>query len=219
MDIALAKTKTNGGDEPDENGFTTIVTNGSPADPNGDAIKKNYELEFTDDNAFTFDGGGLIICFKSAGTYASDNTCTQVLMYGSSSDVSGYFVERFYSESDGNYPWGTTSTSHIGNFRLVTGTSNSGNEDQVTIPASDTNSHDFANAGAQVQFTTGNTNDLVIKIQKTDTIPSIVVPLPSSVENVSSRYWTVTVLFGTVDGTYDITLALPTQRTADRFMS
>ena len=44
-------------------------------------------------------------------------------MYGASSDASGYFVTRFYADSDGVSSWTSTHSSYIGGFILETSAS------------------------------------------------------------------------------------------------
>src|SRR5882724_10379950 len=78
LDIAMAHTVSNGSQQPDASGFTTIITAGSPTGL-GDTVKGNYDLVFTVQSAFSFSGGGLVIRFKAAGAYASVGTCIQVL--------------------------------------------------------------------------------------------------------------------------------------------
>ena len=72
------------------------------------------------DSAFSFAGGGLLIRISrdSSSGYYSDTDCTQVLMHGSSGDSSGYFVQRFYRDSDGGYPWDGSGSSTIGGFEI-----------------------------------------------------------------------------------------------------
>ncbi|MCB9760039.1 MAG: hypothetical protein H6739_09420 [Alphaproteobacteria bacterium] len=118
-DIALATTTSNGSSEQDGAGFTTVVHAGTPADPDGDSTQGNYELAFTADTAFSFGGGGLIIRFQAQGSFVNDSTCTQVLVWGSAGDSSGYFVRRFYNDTDGVYPWDGSGTTSIGNVLIT----------------------------------------------------------------------------------------------------
>ena len=97
MDIALAATTSNGGTEQDSNGFTQVVNTGTPSDPNGNTTIGDFELEYTATAAFSFSGGGLIIRFRKAGSFANDTTCDQVLVHYDATDSSGYFVTRFYN--------------------------------------------------------------------------------------------------------------------------
>jgi hypothetical protein len=121
MDVAMATTTANGSMQQNATGFTTVATNAFPSARNGDSIIGNYELTYTADTAFVFAGGGLIIRLKPRGTMASDTNCTQVLMHADSTDASGLFVGRFYTDPDGVYPWTGTDTVHIGVVRIVTG--------------------------------------------------------------------------------------------------
>ena len=123
MDIAVAATSSNGGIEPDANGFTTIATGVTASTPRGNTVQGDYELGFLLDADFSFAGGGLIIRFQASANsaFANDNSCTQVLMYANSSDSSGYFVRRFYLDPDGLYPWSGSDTSVIGGFEITYG--------------------------------------------------------------------------------------------------
>lgn len=121
LEIAMAATVSNGSAEP-AGAFTTVVTNTQvPANPRGDAIIGNYELQFTAESAFSFPGGGLVIRFTNpAGVFASDSSCDQVLVSHSVGDTSGYFVGRFYRDADGAYTWDETGTDSIGGFQVIT---------------------------------------------------------------------------------------------------
>ncbi|MDP2309564.1 MAG: putative metal-binding motif-containing protein [Pseudomonadota bacterium] len=112
LDIALAAAVSNGSLEQEASGFTDVVTGGVPSDPDGNDIEGDFELVFTVEAPFSFAGGGLLIRFHSAGSYAEDTTCTQVLMYASGYDGSSLFVERFYNDEDGVYPWGSGGYNH-----------------------------------------------------------------------------------------------------------
>jgi PKD domain len=119
LDIAMAHTVSNGSQQQDASGFTTIITAGSPTGM-GDTVLGNYDLVFTAQSPFAFPGGGLIIRFKAAGAYASVGTCNQVLGYSSAGDSSGLFVARFYSDADGVFPFPNNDTSSIGIVRITT---------------------------------------------------------------------------------------------------
>jgi len=101
--------------------FTTIVTNTqTPQNPRGDTIAGNFELRFTVEQSFSFSGGGLIIRFSNpSAAYALDNSCAQVLVKATSADASGYFVARFYQDSNGVSPWDTGDTDDIGGFQIT----------------------------------------------------------------------------------------------------
>jgi hypothetical protein len=122
LQIDMAPTIVNGGAAP-AGGFTTVVSNTqTPANPRGDTVHGNFELQFTALAPFSFAGGGLIIRFSnpSAG-YLADTTCTEVMTNSSgATDTSGLFVERFFSDADGLPPYGAnTSTNNAGAFRLT----------------------------------------------------------------------------------------------------
>lgn len=121
LDIAMAGTTVNGGTV-QAGSFTTVVTNTqTPQNPRGDTIIGNFELRFTVEQPFSFPGGGLIIRFSNPSSgYLADTTCTTgVLVNGDSSDPSGYFVERFYRDTDGVSPWDDDPTT-IGGFQITT---------------------------------------------------------------------------------------------------
>ena len=120
LDIALARTTTNGGDSAAEP-FKTVVTNTqTPANPAGDTTVGNFDLRFTAQAPFTFPGGGLIIRFSDpSAAYVMDNTCTSDLVEGASTDTSGFFVERAFRDADGTSPWDNTGLFSIGAFRLT----------------------------------------------------------------------------------------------------
>lgn len=122
LEIALAATTVNGGSIPAAP-FTTVVPNTqTPANPKGDSTVGNYELKFTLQAPFSFPGGGMIIRFSNpSAAYAVDEDCDDgQLISGTGSDSSGFFVERFYSDSDGAYPWSNSDTGDIAAFRLST---------------------------------------------------------------------------------------------------
>jgi hypothetical protein len=121
LDIELAPTTVNGGTV-EAGPFTTVVTNTqTPQNPRGDATLGNFELRFTVEQPFNFSGGGLIIRFSNpSATYALDGSCSQVLVNAESSDASGYFVDRFYTDADGVSPWSNLNTEYIGGFQITT---------------------------------------------------------------------------------------------------
>jgi large repetitive protein len=122
ISIGMAAATSNGGTTQSSAGFTTVVTNSTASSPRGNTTKGDYELAFTVDQPFSFAGGGLIIRISrdSSSSYYSDTNCTQVLMNTSSSDSSGYFVQRFYNDTDGVAPF-SGSTSTIGGFEITYG--------------------------------------------------------------------------------------------------
>ena len=119
LDIELAATTTNGGDVPQA--FTKVVNNTqTPANPRGDTTSGNFELSFTAQAPFNFAGGGLIMRFSNpSAAYATDTTCTANLVGTSSTDTSGFFVKRFFDDSDGLPPYPSQDGTDIGGFRLT----------------------------------------------------------------------------------------------------
>src|SRR5215204_2760493 len=93
LDIALARTVSNG-TVVDAEPFQTVVTNEqTPLNPRGDTTVGNFELRFTAQAPFSFPGGGLIIRFSDPSpSYAADNTINHVLVSGNTGDTSGFFV-------------------------------------------------------------------------------------------------------------------------------
>ena len=89
---------------------------------------------------------------------------------------------------------------------IISGVSSIQQPEVATIPADDTNPHNFSQAGVTVQFTTGNSGEIDLAFIRTDATPNIVGSLPSATENLASRYWTGLESIGNADGTYDITL-------------
>jgi hypothetical protein len=120
LEIALAATTQNGGIE-NAGAFTTVVSNTqTPANPRGDTVIGNFELQFASEAAFDFPGGGLIIRFSNpSADYAADGDCDQVLVRATSSDPSGFFLQRFIRDADGAFPWSGGSTSDIGGFQVT----------------------------------------------------------------------------------------------------
>ncbi len=88
---------------------------------------------------------------------------------------------------------------------IISGVSSIQQPEVATIPAGDTNPHNFSQAGVTVQFTTGNSGEIDLAFIRTDATPNIVGSLPSATENLASRYWTGKESIGNADGTYDIT--------------
>jgi hypothetical protein len=123
LDIALARTVSNGtivNDGP----FQQVVSNDqTPANPRGDTTVGNFELRFTAQAPFSFPGGGLIIRFSDPSpSYAADNVFTSDLVYANANDTSGFFVRRAIADADGVFPWPNSDTCCIGGFRVVTTT-------------------------------------------------------------------------------------------------
>ncbi len=120
LEIALAATTVNGGDVPSLP-FTTVVTNTqTPANPRGNTVVGDYEMQFRVEQPFTFPGGGLIIRFSNpSASYATDATNNFVMPFTDSSDPSGFFLKGVYRDADGTAPWVTSDPSGIGGFRVI----------------------------------------------------------------------------------------------------
>jgi len=118
-DIELAPTTVNGGSEASGT-FTKVVSNTQQAAvPNGDTILGNYELAFIVEAPFSFSGGGLIIRFTNPGVnFTGDASCDQVLHWGDPGDASGFFVQRFWGDTDGLFPYQGGDASTVGAFRV-----------------------------------------------------------------------------------------------------
>jgi hypothetical protein len=129
VDIALAAAASNGSHVPDGNGFTTVASNATPASPTGDGVLGNYDLAFTVTTPFTFAGGGLIIRVLPVGTYANDMECSAGLVHYLADDPADFFVGRFATDGDGEYPWQFEDAQHIGGFRLSIAGSDCGDGD------------------------------------------------------------------------------------------
>jgi hypothetical protein len=125
LEIALARTTTNGGTTEAEP-FRKVVSNTqTPTNPRGDAVAGNFELQFTAEQAFSFPGGGLIIRFSNpAGEFATDACDAPTVgdaTTGAPSDPSGFFVARASNDPDGISPWTPFSASFAGAaFRITT---------------------------------------------------------------------------------------------------
>jgi hypothetical protein len=121
MDVAMAATTANGNDV-NSGPFTTVATNAqTPANPRGDDVTGNYELQWTASAGFDFAGGGLLVRFSNpAGDFATDGSCdANIAGANLASDASGFFVERTYGDADGVSPWGTVDNGSIAQFRLI----------------------------------------------------------------------------------------------------
>jgi len=122
LDIAMAPTTSNGGDVPAA-GFTPIVPNTQTPASRGDTVEGDYELEFKAVAPFSFPGGGLIIRFSNPGSQLATDPDGFGSFHngGDSADTSGFFVERFFRDPDGVYPWtDSITTSDIAAFRIQT---------------------------------------------------------------------------------------------------
>lgn len=120
LDIELAPTTVNGGDIP-TGPFTKVVSNTQPpANPRGNTVKADFEMQFRAEAPFSFAGGGLIIRFSNpSATYSTDTTCSFIEPFTDSSDPSGFFVHRAYRDADGLPPWNVSDVSGIGGFQLT----------------------------------------------------------------------------------------------------
>jgi hypothetical protein len=123
LDIALARTVSNGTIVEGES-FKQVVSNSqTPQNPRGDTTVGNFELRFSAEAPFSFPGGGLIIRFSDPSTsYAADNTCNGNLVNTESTDTSGFFVRRAFHDPDGVFPWSNLDPTDIGAFQVVTTT-------------------------------------------------------------------------------------------------
>ena len=121
LEIALARTTTNGGNVQAQP-FQTVVTNTqTPSNPRGDTTVGNFELQFRAESSFSFPGGGMIIRFSDpSSAYAADAICNQIAVAAGASDSSGLFVERFYSDADGLSPWPSGNPASVGAFQIRT---------------------------------------------------------------------------------------------------
>jgi hypothetical protein len=127
LEIAMAPTLANGGGfgVVPTIPFTRVVGNTQiPAEPRGNAIPGDYELEFTAEAAFSFLGGGLIVRFSSpSAAYAADATCTGTgsVVGGAGSDAGGLFLVKYLADPDGACPCppGSVSATGIAQFRLT----------------------------------------------------------------------------------------------------
>ena len=78
-----------------------------------------------------------------------------------------------------------------------------------TFLAGETTKHTFQNTGAAVQFTVANSGQVTLEAVRIDGDPGVVGSLPTGVVNYSKeRYWRITELSGTADGTYSLSLDL-----------
>ena len=120
LDIALVSAVSNGSDVQGQ-AFKTVVSNTqTPANPRGDTVIGDYELQWKAQAPFSFPGGGLIIRFGNPSpSYATDTTATGNLVGAISTDPSGLFAERAFSDPDGVAPWTNNDNMDIGAFRLT----------------------------------------------------------------------------------------------------
>jgi hypothetical protein len=120
LDVALAAATTNGSDVPGQP-FATLATNTqTPANPRGNTVIGDFELQFVAQAPFSFSGGGLIIRFSNPSTaYLADVMCSGAVVGAIAADTSGFFVERAYTDPDGTSPWSFSDGGNIGAFRVI----------------------------------------------------------------------------------------------------
>jgi Ca2+-binding RTX toxin-like protein len=120
LEIALARTTTNGGNGQGESFHTVVPNTQTPQNSLGDTIVGNFELQFAAEAPFSFPGGGLIIRFANpSASYIADTTCSSVLVNADATDSSGMFVGRAFQDADGGYPWDFFDPYDIGGFRVT----------------------------------------------------------------------------------------------------
>jgi len=178
----------------------------------GDGTYNNRDYEFTDSDMYLSNSGDEIII-----EYNSAEICR--LNYGTDDDLNGTSNElnNIANHTNGetlpaNYVASTTmlSGSDYGSPNLAGNTlgTNSANSERLAIPSGTTGTYDFTNAGTIVEFTSPNSSDVNLNLQRLDSQPSIHGSLPGSVINLSHQYWRATVVTGSVDGVYNITFDL-----------
>lgn len=120
LDIELARASSNGSIDP-EGPFTKVVSNAqTPLNPRGDDIVGDFEMQFTVQSTFNFNGGGLIVRFSNpSAAYQLYMQCDQVLVKADQSDASGFFVQRFYGDTDGLPPYDEQDGGAIGAIRII----------------------------------------------------------------------------------------------------
>jgi hypothetical protein len=119
LDIALAPAP-NGSDTPSQAFKTVIANTQTPLNGRGNTVIGDYEMQWKAQAPFSFPGGGLIIRFGNpSAAYVSGGTGTPNLVAGTSTDPSGLFVKRGYTDSDGTAPWSSQDGGAVGAFRLT----------------------------------------------------------------------------------------------------
>jgi len=120
LDIELAIASSNGSTDP-QGPFTKVVSNTqTPLNPRGDDIVGNFEMQFTVESPFNFNGGGLIVRFSNpSAAYQLNTGCDSVLVNAVQSDASGLFVLRFYNDTDGLPPYNEQDGGAIGAIRII----------------------------------------------------------------------------------------------------
>ena len=176
----MAPTTVNGGKIADGS-FTTVVTNTQvPTNPRGDTTQGNYELQFLFESDFSFAGDGLIIRMSSpAGGFASDSSCSQVQVFTSSSDSSGYVSTNFYGDSNGLPPYTNDITNRISGFKYVsnaiTRTWDGGGGDNNCSTASNWSDNTAPFAVDRVVLDATSTSDMTIDAGFTGTIAGLTI--------------------------------------------
>ena len=128
LDIEMVATTENGGTV-EAGAFTKVVSNTyNPLKARGDTTVDNFDLRFIVDSAYSFPGGGLIIRFSNGSpAYREDNeSCDQVGVVAMTTDTSGFFVQAFWGDTDGIFPWSpqppiSLSEEIIGGFQVIEG--------------------------------------------------------------------------------------------------
>jgi len=105
--------------------FTKIVSNTqTPANPRGDDIFGNYELQFLIEDSFSSTGSSIVMRFSNpSANYALDDTCTQVGVTAiPTQDTSVQFAGAFFGDADGLPPWDNINfdDSLTNGFQLTT---------------------------------------------------------------------------------------------------
>jgi len=167
LDIAMAATTVNGGTD-QAGAFVNVVSNTQPpANPRGDTVVGNFEMQFAVDNAFSFAGGGLIIRFSNGSDAyrADDQTCDQVGVVGTSADSSGYFVRAFWNDPDGVTPFDADNPlplreEIVGGFQII-------NRDVVSLTSVTTDTSatpvgNLVNIGDVIRFTVDAANATIL---------------------------------------------------------
>ncbi|NTW48511.1 MAG: T9SS type A sorting domain-containing protein [Chlorobiales bacterium] len=135
------------------------------------------------------------------GTLVYEGTDKSAAVTGLTANTAYFFTA--YGKKSGS------ATYSVGNKKAVASTVQSGDAvAQGGWLAGETGEHDaLTDAGVKVNFTTGNSGDVVLSIVRTESNPGVGAGVPSGVTKIAPRYWTVTPS-GTADGTYNITLDL-----------
>ena len=148
----------------------------APENARGNTTVGDYELAFTAEAAFTFQGGGFLIGFAPITATSSpfyDGDCGQVLAGARSTDASGYFYARFYELPDRTLgvldnPQFINNVS-IAGFRFLEGDPDS---DGDGLPDSADNCPSIANA-EQIDTDSDVQGDVCDPDDDNDTIPDV----------------------------------------------